>query len=261
MPQTSTPIAPGAQPFFLPAGPVGVFIIHGYGGSIGDYRNFAERLHAQGYSVSGIRLTGHGQDLHALAHSRPDDWRKSVDDGMVELQRRCSRIVIVGSSFGGTLALDYAERKPNAAAAIVAVNPVVKYKNALLQKIFLSVLQLFTPYYPKFGLSREQRKQYAQLGSSVAWPIRGLFATEALVRNEVWPRLGDIRIPVLLMANDRDPIVHSASTTMLQSQLRSTSVQRIHIPGKTHRPFRDVETTNFMADQVDRFIRHLASSR
>lgn len=259
MPHTSTPIAPGANPFFLPGGSTGVVIIHGYGGSIGDYRSFGEHLHAQGHTVLGLRLAGHGQDLETLRQSTVADWRRSVDVAVEDIRRTCSTVVLVGSSFGGTLAIDYVERHPDRIAGLVAVNPVVRYTHARLQKVLLSILRFFTPYYPKLGLSAQQKAQYRQLGSSTAWPIDGLFATEQLVREDVWPRLSLVRLPILFLVNDKDPIVSSSSVDLLRQQLTQAPIERRSIPGKTHRPFRDPSATVFMASRVDDFIRGLAT--
>lgn len=254
-------IAPGAQPFFLSGGSTGILIIHGYGGSIGDYRSFADRLRADGYTVSGVRLAGHGRGLDELRRSSTKDWRQSVDQAMADLFPRTKNIIIVGASFGGILALDYVQRHPGRVAGIVTVNaPVIYRGGGRFQKFILRLLRLFIRDIPKRGLSPADRHWYAQLGSTLAWPINGILDTYQVIDHDVLPSLSSITAPVLLMANSDDPIVSKRSVDVLWRKLGSQHKQRLLIPGQTHRPFRDESAVMFMVDQVNRFIQGIAKN-
>lgn len=256
----STPIAPGAQPFILPGGPIGVLIVHGYGGSIGDYRLFAEQLQARGYTVSGLRLAGHGQGLAELRQTHLADWQRSVAEAVQKLRQICRRVVVMGASFGGTLALDLAEQG-SGVDGLVIINPAIVYRGAWWQKIILSVWKVFSPYYPKFGLNRADKAKYRRLGSTTGWPIDGLWETQKFITNQVVPRLASVTIPVLVMANAHDPVVSEAGIQLISKKLTQAPLRQVTIPGQTHRPFRDPIATGFMVDQVAGFLQGLAVGR
>lgn len=259
MPNQSTPIAPGAQPFFLPGNQTGVVIVHGYGGSIGDYRAFAEGLHKFGYSVSGLRLAGHGQRLEDLRHSHLVDWRDSIDRAVADLRSHCQQVVLIGASFGGTLVLDYLQRQPGTVAGVILVNPAITYRHGTFQRILLKFLRVFTPYYPKLGLTSKDKAKYHQLGSSTAWPIDGLFETYALIHDQIIPQLNLVTNAVLLLGNSQDPIVSFQSIQFLHQHLNHSKI--VTIPGRTHRPFRDPATTAFLVQAAQTFIESLALNR
>ncbi len=259
MNESSTTVAPGAQPFYLAGNDIGLLLIHGFGGSIGDYRPFADQLHRQGYTVSGICLAGHGRGLAALATTTVEDWRQSVQQGIRDLQSRCRRIILLGASFGGALAINAAAQSYDQVAGVVAVNAPVGYRGAgIFQGVILRVLRLVTPYYPKLGLSAADRQRYARLGSTTAWPIDGILATRDFVRRLVVPCLPAVKIPAMIMANQGDPYVSSSSAKRLIDGLGTSDKMFVAVPGRTHRPFRDPALTQFMAETVTAFIKRVA---
>ena len=202
MSDQSIPIAPKAQPFLLPGGAIGLLVIHGFGGTIGDYRQFADRLHQRGYTVAGVRLAGHGQGHEALRRTTSQDWQQSVEAAASLLREHCRQIVVLGASFGGALAFDYAARHTDNVVGLVSVNTPVSYRGGgWFQPLILRVLRVFTPYWPKMGLSRAERQHYAQRGSTTAWPIDGILETYRFLSTRVLPALPGITLPVLLLAS------------------------------------------------------------
>lgn len=251
---TSTPIAPGAQPFVLPGGPIGILVVHGYGGSIGDYRSFAEQLHRHAYTVSGMRLAGHGQGIDVLAKSDMYDWRESVFTAARQLGQQSSQLFLVGASFGGDLAVDYAAHATAAVSGLVLINTPLAHRRAKRKRAGLAMLRFLSPNLPKMGLSPADKQKYAELGSTTAWPISGLLETDRFLRIFVVPALPRIHTPTLVMKNAGDTYVAGKSAVDIYHALHTADKHLITIPGHTHRPFRDPVSVEFMAKQVHAFI-------
>ncbi len=259
----STPdITPGARSFLIAGDETGVLIIHGYGGSIGDYRSFANQLHARGYTVSGVRLAGHGQGLAALQRTSVEDWRQSVADGMAELRRQCRTVFILGSSFGAVLALDYAVRHPDHVPGLALVNCALSYRGGgVFQGLALRLMRLVTPYYPKRGMTEAERQRGRDVGSTDAWPIDGILATSLFARRTVGPSLPRITAPALIMYSARDPVVGQRNSDRLIRRLGSQIKMNVPLPVATHRPFRDSATVEFLVNRVDDFFGQVIASR
>jgi carboxylesterase len=74
-------------------------------------RGLGEVLAAQGYTVSGVRLAGHGGALDELRRVRWYDWYTTAEASFAALRQRCARVVVVGFSLGGALGLLLARRR------------------------------------------------------------------------------------------------------------------------------------------------------
>src|SRR5258708_1634406 len=56
----------------------GCLLIHGLTGTPGEMRFLGERLHAAGFTVSGIVLAGHRTTVEDLKTKKWQDWYRSV---------------------------------------------------------------------------------------------------------------------------------------------------------------------------------------
>lgn len=251
----STTIIRGAEPFFLPGGPTGLLIVHGYGGTIDDYREAGAALNRAGYSVLGIRLAGHGQSREALRQSHLEDWLESIRDGIAKLRKECASVVIFGISFGGTLGLLTAAREPGTLNGIVTLNAPMRYRGGgLFQKIGLRVLRLATPYYQKPGMTPEIRERYTQSGSMTHWPIDGLLETYKIMEQDVPAALGQVTQPALIMAVDGDELVDARSADLIGRTIASRQKVVLHLPGSTHRPFRDQVLSDTITKKILNYL-------
>lgn len=254
-------IMPLAQPFTLVGNDIGVVLIHGYGGSVGDYSAIAQHLHRAGFTVHGLRLAGHGQGQTALRKATVSDCQWSVAEAVTNMQKSCRHIFLLGSSFGGVLALDYGANHPNV-AGLILVNTALSYAGAgVFQGIILRLLRLFTPDYRKKGLSEQDRLDAQKVGSSEAWPINGILATAKFAQDEVLPNLANIKVPALIMHSQNDNIVGSENSIKLANLLGSTNKQTMAIQFGTHRPFRSPESVAFMAEKTQQFIRAVLANK
>ena len=105
-------ICSGAEPFFLPGGPQGVLLVHGFTGSPADLLLLGRFLQARGCTVLGVRLAGHATSEEDLSRQTAEDWLDSVRDGAA-LLRGCTRTLsVVGHSLGGVLAFLLAMEQP-----------------------------------------------------------------------------------------------------------------------------------------------------
>ena len=104
-------IIKGAEPFFLPGGPHGVLLIHGFTGMPAEMLLLGEYLQKRGFTVLCMRLAGHGTSPEDMAHTNAEDWLDSVRDGYAILSGCAEKISVVGHSMGGLMALMLSTQK------------------------------------------------------------------------------------------------------------------------------------------------------
>lgn len=92
-------------PFYWKAGRTGVLLLHGLTATTTDVRQLGKFLHAQGYTVAGPLLPGHGTHPDELAQTKWQRWLQAADDAYQGLLLQCDRVFIGGVSMGGLLTL------------------------------------------------------------------------------------------------------------------------------------------------------------
>jgi carboxylesterase len=98
-------ILKGGEPFYLPGGPVGCLLVHGFVSAPQEMQWLGDQLNSEGFTVLGVRLHGHATKASDLHRVRWQDWVGSIEDGYHYLKDHCEQIAIGGMSLGGALAL------------------------------------------------------------------------------------------------------------------------------------------------------------
>ncbi|MDF4002919.1 alpha/beta fold hydrolase [Luteibacter sp. PPL552] len=116
--------APGARD----RRPLAVVYLHGFTASQAEgapgHRAIAEACGAHLYLA---RLRGHGSDdPSAMAGSTAERWTADADGALDIGLRLGERVVLVGTSMGGTLALDLAARRGEAVAGVATWSPGIR---------------------------------------------------------------------------------------------------------------------------------------
>lgn len=101
---------PGTEPFYFPGGGKACLLVHGFGGTPREMREYGLYLASRGITVSGVCLTG-----HALAAGQPCrvPWRRwvaGVETEMQKLQSDGKKVFLGGLSMGGAISLHLAAR-------------------------------------------------------------------------------------------------------------------------------------------------------
>jgi carboxylesterase len=208
------PVMPGAEPFFHAGGSTGVLLCHGFTGSPGSLRPWAEYLAAGGLTVSLPRLPGHGTTWQEMAHTRWEDWYAEVDRAYEELRGQADEIFVMGLSMGACLALRMAELRGDQVAGLVLVNPSIAPDTKLF--LLAPVLKLVVPSLK--GIASDIKKPGAtELGYDRV-PVRAA-ATLPQLWKLTQQRLGDVSQPVLVYLSTVDHVVGPPSMRVLRAAI------------------------------------------
>ncbi|MBN8217078.1 MAG: alpha/beta fold hydrolase [Spirochaetes bacterium] len=219
-------------PFFLEGHRrTGIVLVHGYKASPGEIRELAAFLHAEGFTVYGVRLKGHGTTPEDLAKATWREWYDAVGRGCAIVSGCCSRVVVGGFSTGGLLALLAAARKRERLRGIFTVNAALKLAdfkthlvpalhlwNRLLTRLHLQkgrLEYLDTP--PEFPETNYRRH-----------PIAAVAELERLMKVTA-KALPSVRLPALVIQAKHDPVVNPKSGRLIFDRIRSP-LKELHEP-------------------------------
>jgi esterase/lipase/1-acyl-sn-glycerol-3-phosphate acyltransferase len=201
---------------------VGVVLVHGFLAAPREVSDLAGYLGKQGLWVAVVRLKGHGTSPDDLALRSCDDWRESVDSGYAALKMVCKKMVLVGFSFGGGLALDCAARNRHV-SGVVAVSPPLRLQDFSTR--FAPSLDIWNRLMSAVHYKKGKREfleitpehpdiNYRRL------PVAGLAALEQFM-SELEAKLSNITTPALIIQSEGDPVVDPKGTRLLFEMLGS----------------------------------------
>jgi esterase/lipase len=255
MPQ-ATPVMPGAEPFDLPGGGVGVLLCHGFTSTPQSMRAWGDHLADAGFTVVCPLLPGHGTRWQDANRSTEDDWYAALSAALDDLLTRCDAVVVAGLSMGGTLALRLAERRPDDVAALVLVNPslLTERRDAKL----LPVLARVTPVWA--AIAGDVKKPGV---TELAYPRLPTRAAVALRRlwTAVRADLGTVRAPLLVFRSVTDHVVEPSSTRLLLQQVGSTDTTEVLLDDSFHVATLDNDAPLVFARSVDWIRDRVAAAR
>jgi carboxylesterase len=138
---------PEHQPFFWRGTHGGAaLLVHGFPGTPAEMRPIASALHAEGWTVRGLLLPGFGAELETLLSRRCEEWIAAVGRALADLRHDYGRVLLVGHSMGGALAIAAAAGQPPDGLILSA--PFCKVEHLLWRT--LPVLRFVVPQVPIF---------------------------------------------------------------------------------------------------------------
>jgi carboxylesterase len=244
--------APGAR------GPrVGVVLSHGFTGTPGSMRPWAEHLAAAGFSVRLPLLPGHGGDWRLANSSRYPQWYTAIEGAYDELAATCNQVFAFGLSMGGTLVTRLAELKATAAkpiAGLVLVNP--SYGTERKDAKFARYIAWAVPSRPSLGGDIKKPGITEPAGDRT--PIKAFVQLQNLWRVTL-ADLPRVTAPILLLRSRVDHVVEPLSARLLIAGARSTTVREVILEDSYHVATLDNDAELIFTSSVE-FIESLTAS-
>ena len=201
---------------------VGVVLVHGFLAAPRELAELADYLGKLGLWVAVVRLKGHGTSPDDLAQRTVDDWRESVDNAYAALSMVCKKVVLVGFSFGGGLALDCAARN-RSVRGVVAVSPPLRLQDLFSR--FAPSLNVWNKLMAAVHF-RKGKREFVEIVNEHPdinyhrLPVAGLVALEQFM-SELEEQLPNITSPALIIQAQDDPVVNPEGTKLLFERLGS----------------------------------------
>jgi alpha-beta hydrolase superfamily lysophospholipase len=243
-----------------------VALAHGLGEHSGRYGNLVAELNKCGYAVYACDHRGHGRSPGQRAYI--DSW-EDFRAGVRSLVRYATSthpglpLFLIGHSLGGLIVLEYVLRETPALRGLVTSAPALS--NASISPILVMASRVLSRVAPTFslktnlpvtGISRDQSVQQAYLTD----PLNTFVGTPRLATETfasidwVNSHAADLRVPLLMIHGEADPIVPVVSSARFYAAAGSTDKRRFSYPGVVHEAHNDLgwpQAVGNVADWLD----------
>lgn len=231
--------------------PLGVLILHGFTGSLDTVRGLVPTVEQLGLPWRMPVLRGHGTRPEDLKGVAPREWVEDALSALDELLGECDRAVVVGLSMGGLVALNVALARPQAVAGLVLAATFLRCADPLAH--LTPLIKLFFPYW-------DSPPSFADPTRAQACTNYKRFPTDTFSRvlnfaSETERRLGEVKVPVLILHARKDTVAHPIVPKVLEDKLGSPEKRTVWFERSGHEMMQDLE-----AEEVFRVIgEYLAS--
>lgn len=224
----------------------GALVLHGLTGTPHEVRPFADALAARGFAVTMPVLAGHG-DLAALERTTWPEWYAGAEAALAEARERCARVLVLGFSLGGLLALRLAALRPADVDALVVLSVPLALRSWQRRAIgMLATLRGVRPLatlvgmLPKKGPDVRIEREFASSPSLRGMPWPALAQLVAL-QQEVDGLLPHVRAPLLVLHGRLDHTARVEDSARIVQRVGSVRVERIVLPESFHQLGLDVD--------------------
>jgi alpha-beta hydrolase superfamily lysophospholipase len=195
--------------------PLSLVYLHGFSADRHELDPVPGRVaKALGANLFLTRLAGHGRDESAMATASAGDWLADVEEAMAVGARLGERVVLLGTSTGGTLAiwatLQERWRDPLAAVVVMSPNLGLADPNArlLLWPWGAQIARVIVGPERCFDASNEAQARHW----TTCYPTRALLPMVALVERVRTLNPASARAPVLVLYSPDDRVVDPGET-------------------------------------------------
>ena len=209
--------------------PLSLVYLHGFSATRQEIAPVCDRVATQlEANLYYARLTGHGRPGEAMGDATVHDWLQDSEEALAIGQRLGERVVLIGTSTGGTLATWLASRTPDL-ASLVLISPNFGVADPAASLLTLpwggALAELVTG--PSFEWTPANPQQ--GLYWTVRYPTRALLPMAALVKLVDGIDLSHVEVPTLVMYSPADTVVSPARTEARFAELGSYKKERVAV--------------------------------
>jgi carboxylesterase len=208
---------------------IGVLLVHGFTGSPPSMRPWGEFLHSKGYTVRVPLLPGHGTKPEDLNKVKWQEWPAKVTYELIELQKTCDTVILIGLSMGGGTVLNVAAANNEVISGIILVNPMIHVRGVPVElAFFLSRLQKL-----RTSVGDDIKRPGITEWGYDHLPTRGVYQLLKMLR-VTRRNLSKVTVPVQLFHSVDDHTLPVGNTEIILSEIASQNKTRIELVNSYH---------------------------
>jgi carboxylesterase len=235
--------------------PLGVLILHGFTGSLDTVRPASSVAEKLGLPWRMPVMRGHGTRFEDLVGVVPHDWYEDAEAALLDLLGEVQKVVVVGLSMGGLVALNLAMEHAHSLAGLVLLTPALRFADPLVP--LTPLIKLFFEFWDSPGSFNDP--VLAKACTNYARFPTATFSKLLDYSHEIERKLGEVRVPVTTLYSRKDKIIHPVIIKLLEDKLGTPDKQFVFFEKSGHEMLQDCESagvTQAIEDALRHFVVH-----
>tara|TARA_Y100001960_G_C14771693_1_gene880506 strand:- start:2225 stop:2998 length:774 start_codon:yes stop_codon:yes gene_type:complete len=221
---------------FNPNSKLGIYIIHGFSSTTYEVKKLAEYLGQQGYYVQADNLPGHGTSIEDCNLTTHDEWLDFLEQKIASMYTKCDKVIVMGVSMGGVLALHLASIFPLDGAVVAGA--LFKFKNEFNVRVLVKLLH-------RFKTKQAKRKNFTAEQLAIInnqfygydhYPLVALNEMRKMV-DKVKYNLHKISSPILLIHSTIDQTADFENFYIIKNLLKNATLSTLILEKTGHHVF------------------------
>lgn len=226
---------------------IGVLLLHGFTGHLNTVNGLVPSLEAAGIPYRMPVLRGHGTRYQDMRGVTARDWYVDAEKALLDLWHSVDRVVVVGLSMGGLVALELAMRHPDKIAGVATMAAALK---------FADPLSALTPLLSKVVRYWPSPESFNDKSLKVDCKNYPMFATDAFsslyaYAKQIAARLPEVHVPIRILHSKKDQIIAPESANIIYERVSSPHREIIWYQQSGHEMGQDLEAAQVFKDVME----------
>ena len=225
----------------IPAAPtfekIGVLLLHGFTSSTDTVDGLIPFLEKRGIDYERPILRGHGTRYQELRGVTARDWYVDAERALLDLKNRVDRVVVVGLSMGGLLALELGMRHPDKIAGLVTVAAALKFRDPLAP--YTSAFSKAVRYWPSPTSFNDP--VFAARCTNYPRFAMDAFASLFEYARSITERLPEVHVPIRILQSKKDQVVVPDAANIIYEKVSSPIRDIVWFERSGHEMMQDME--------------------
>jgi carboxylesterase len=226
----------------------GVLILHGFTSHVSCVSDVHLPLNDMGLPYRVPVLRGHGGEWQELRGVKAENWYEDAENAMLDLLTECRKVIIVGLSMGGLVALDLAAQRRKEVAGVITLAAALKFQDPLAG--LSGVLDKLVKSWPSpkafhdKELDKQRNRNYPKFPTAA-------FTELYKYSKEVEHRLSFVAANALILHSRKDQVVHPRAAELIHKLISSPAKRVMWFERSGHEMLLDMESEEVMSVVID----------
>jgi len=231
--------------------PMGVLVLHGFTSHIHCVDALVKPLRETDLPYRFPILRGHGTKFEDMEGATNRDWYEDAENALLDLYREADKVLVVGLSMGGLVALELAAKHRDKVCGVVSVAAALKFADPLAP--LTPLMAKFVRFWPSpnayadKSLKETENKNYPKFSTRA-------FASLLDYSRNIPDILSFIKAPILVLQSKKDKVVAPRSAKVIYEKVSSRDRSLIWFEKSGHEMLLDCER-EAVVDKIMNFVR------